>query len=132
MNQDRWANIRVFCTYGVKILFLYCVAFIAIVNILNRSVANVVRFSVIIVLILLLLFGAKYVTERFLHFFDKNFKIVLGIYLLLLFGLQIAFGSMMRYMPLWDLGSVYHGAVSWVENVLFTGSNAYLSNWYCI
>lgn len=69
----------------------------------------------IIVLVLGCLCLVKNFAEKYHYFFEKYLKMLLFFYLLFTFILQIILGNQVRYTPMWDLGSVYDGAISWIE-----------------
>lgn len=118
MERDGTLKFPAFCRYGVRILFLLCVAFIVFANFRYqlKGDANVLLIVLVIAASLEILFLGKYAARHFKDFLDKKFRVLLAVYLLVLFGIQIFLGNVIRYMPMWDLGAVYHGAVSWVEH----------------
>lgn len=109
---------KTICNYGVKLLFLFCIAFVAFEAYMNGAEGRANKFVLVLwiagtIAILLL---AKFWIQKFHIFFEKNFKKILVGYLIVLFFVQIFCGIRLRYTPMWDLDSVYGGAISWLEN----------------
>ena len=104
--------------YGVKILFLLCISFVAFEAYMNGADGkeNEFRLVFVIAVSLAVLILTKFWVRRYQLFFEKHFVKILTGYLLILFVVQIACGIHIRYQPMWDLDAVYGGAVSWLEN----------------
>lgn len=118
MSRDGGLSFQTFCKYGVRILFLLCTAFVVYVNFCYqiKGDANVLLIVLVMAAALEILILTKGAVKHWKEFLDKNFKIAAAVYLLALLGIQILVGNIMRYLPMWDLGSVYHGAISWAEH----------------
>lgn len=104
--------------YGVKILFLLCISFVAFEAYMNGADGKANKFILVFVIAvsLAVLILTKFWVRRYQLFFEKHFVKILTGYLLILFVVQIACGIHIRYQPMWDLDAVYGGAVSWLEN----------------
>lgn len=102
----------------VKLLFLCCISFVTFEAYMNGADGKADKFFLAFVIAgaLGILLLAKHWIQRFSAFFEKNFYLILAVYLCILFVLQIICGIHLRYIPMWDLGAVYDGAVSWLEN----------------
>jgi hypothetical protein len=106
------------CNFSVKVLFLLCISFVAFEAYMNGAdgKADKVVLVVLIAVSFAVLVLTKYLARRYLKFFDKNFIKILAAYLLVLTAVQIFCGIHLRYEPMWDLDSVYGGAICWLEN----------------
>ncbi|MEG2105505.1 MAG: glycosyltransferase family 39 protein [Clostridia bacterium] len=67
----------------------------------------------------------SYVFKRFETFFEKKYKIILPVFMVLMLGVQIAMAFAMRFSPAFDLGAVYNGAVEWVNTGTFSSQYEY-------
>lgn len=72
-----------------------------------------------IILALLILFSVNALLKAQEPFFTKNRRIIVPIFLLCIFIIQMICGSTLRYTPAWDLDAVYGGAIEWVESGTF-------------
>lgn len=117
MNRKQKKDIRTLCIYGIRILFLLCITFVTFEAYTYRAddVVKPLPLLLIIVLTLGCLYIVKYFAKKYNSFIKKYLKWLLFFYLLTTFIIQIVLGSQMRYTPMWDLGSVYNGAISWLE-----------------
>ena len=108
---------RVICSYGVKILFLLCISFVAYEAFMDGAdgKADKLVMGLVITLSLAVLLLTRFWVRRHLQFFEKHFVKILAGYLLVLFVVQILCGIHLRYEPMWDLDSVYGGAISWLK-----------------
>lgn len=117
MTKVKKKGVKTICLYGIKILFLLCITFVTFEVCMYRAdnTVKLLPLLFIIVLVLGCLCLVKNFAEKYHYFFEKYLKILLFFYLLFTFILQIIFGNQVRYTPMWDLGSVYNGAISWIE-----------------
>ncbi len=108
---------KVICSYGVKILFLLCISFVAYEAFMDGAdgKADKLVMGLVITLSLAVLLLTRFWVRRHLQFFEKHFVKILAGYLLVLFVVQILCGIHLRYEPMWDLDSVYGGAISWLK-----------------
>lgn len=109
---------KAICNYGVKILFLFCISFVTYEAFMNGADGKANKFILVFVIGISLaaLILIKFWVRRYQLFFEKHFVKILTGYLFILFVVQIVCGIHLRYQPMWDLDSVYGGAVSWLEN----------------
>ena len=109
---------KTICSYGVKLLFLFCISFVAFEAYMNEADGKADKFVLVLIIAgaLAILLLAKYWIQKFQPFFEKHFIKILAGYLLVLLVVQVFCGIQLRYTPMWDLDSVYGGAVSWLEN----------------
>lgn len=100
-----------------KILFLFCIAFVFFQVSFNNTYYeyNKLILLVIIVAGLFLLGLAYWLIKPRKSVLERYFPFILGGYLLIMFLLEIVFGLRLRFNPAFDMGSVYHGAVAWLE-----------------
>lgn len=72
---------------------------------------------VIVVALVCLNVGILYIANRFLHkhinFFERNWWVVITTGAIVLFIINIVFGFMLRYTPVFDLGAIFTGASEW-------------------
>lgn len=117
MNRAKKKDIRTICLYGIKVLFLLCIVFVIFEVFKYRAndTVKVLPLLITIVIVFSCLCLVKYFAEKYHNFFGKYLNIILIFYLLFTFILQIILGNQVRYTPMWDLGSVYYGAISWLE-----------------
>ena len=117
MNKERQSTCRAVCTYGIKVLFMLCIAFVTFESYMYRAdgIVEILPLLLVIFITLGCLSLSKYLAGRFRHIVEKYFTIFFIIYLLCTFIVQIILGRQVRYTPMWDLGSVFNGAVSWTE-----------------
>lgn len=78
------------------------------------------------VTIILLCFANKYFNKH-LQWLQQYYWILVCIGLGLLLSVNIVFGYMLRYEPIFDLGAIFTGAVQWSETGNFMDS----INWTC-
>lgn len=76
-------------------------------------------------LLLLVLFYRLLTRKK--EFVERYYKFIISAMLAALFCVQIIFGLMLRYQPIFDLNAVYGGALHWVQ----TGSFADYTDPYC-
>jgi len=65
--------------------------------------------------------------------FAKNYYVILGAFMVLMFISQIVFGYILRFDPIFDLEAVYRGALEWVNTGTFgsyKSSTCYESYFY--
>lgn len=55
---------------------------------------------------------------------EHHFAWTLAVLAVLLFSVQMLFGSHLRFEPTWDLKAIYDGAIHWVETGTFTDFQA--------
>lgn len=117
MDKERQPVGRVVCIYGIKVLFMFCIAFVAFESYMYRAdrMVDILPFLLVIFVTLGCLALSKFLAGKFRHIVEKYFTFFLVLYLLCTFAVQIILGRQVRYTPMWDLGSVFDGAVSWVE-----------------
>jgi len=115
MGRERQPVSRAVCIYGIKVLFMLCIAFVAFESYMHRADGIVDTLPLLLVIFVTLgcLALSKYFAGRFQYVVEKYFTLFFIFYLLCTFILQIILGKQVRYTPMWDLGSVFHGAVSW-------------------
>lgn len=113
--------IKGICNYGVKLIFLCCITFVAFVVIedymcgADKRADKFILILIVAAALAILLLSRHWIIKYHL-FFEKYFNQLLALYLGVLFVVQILVGVHLRYTPTWDLGSVYNGAISWLEN----------------
>lgn len=119
MLQKLLNKVSVLLFVGMAFIFTKLYMDIIRQDFVGRTVGNVcVRILCYIVAIVL-----HYVVYNLLNkkreFLKKHSKIILFIFLLLLFVIQLYLGNLMRIIPNYDFSSVYDGAVQWVVTGTF-------------
>lgn len=117
MEKGKQPFVRSVCTYGIKVLFMFCIAFVAFESYMYRAdrMVDILPLLLVIFAALGCLVFSKYLAGRFRDTVEKYFTYFFIFYLIGTFIVQIILGRQVRYTPMWDLGSVFDGAVSWVE-----------------
>lgn len=113
------------CYFVVYVLFLFCITFVAYQVCFNNTVYqyNTAGLVITAVAVFLLLYGllrglgegSRKNGKPLLPVTGKYFLPLTAIYLFVLFFLHIIAGLKLRFIPAWDMGAIYNGAVEWIE-----------------
>lgn len=100
-----------------KILFLLCIAFVSFQVFFCNDAYDYNKLLLLGIAaagLLLLALAYKLAAPR-KAVLERYFPFVLGGYLLVMFILEVAFGLRLRFTPVFDMGAVYDGAITWVD-----------------
>lgn len=113
--------------------FLFSASFLwLIVNVVAEGYSYHYTASVLLLWALLawiIIFSFNALLKAHESFFSKNSRVLLPVFLLCMFLLQMLCGSALRYTPAWDLDAIYGGAIEWVESGTFRSYYEYY-DWF--
>lgn len=58
---------------------------------------------------------------------ERHYGWILGIFLFAMALLQITFGAMLRFTPVFDMGAIFDGAIEWLQTGTFASQYEYMS-----
>lgn len=61
---------------------------------------------------------------------SKRRKVITAVFLAVMFALQMIFGALLRYQPIFDVDAIYGGAIEWVETGTFASYYEYFSYFF--
>lgn len=107
-------------------LFLFVIVFGGCLFANSYEMTPVPLIAIMGITVVLLVHVNKYLI-RHLQWLHRYYWILVGIGLTLLLSVNIVFGYMLRYEPIFDLGAIFTGATQWAQ----TGSFMEHMNWTC-
>ena len=103
----------------IGLLFVLCIGFVFGSVFFHNTIYTHDKF---IVLITMLVVTIMFVLVEWLlkkissKLNNLNMKIIIGVYLAVFGIIQIIIAGRLRFVPAYDLGNVYNGAINWLEN----------------
>lgn len=109
-------------------LFSLCLTLLSINVIFNNTAypSPVVYLLPLLLLVLLFLGFCFIKLKKHEAALEKNYRIILPVFLGIMLVLQLIFGFRLQFQPAFDMGAIFDGATEWVRSGTFTSQYGYM------
>ncbi len=111
------------------LLFAICFTYVAVNIIFRNPLCGTANLVITTVCVLALLFLINILLDRCSSILEKRYKLILGIFLAVMFIIELIAGISLRSDFIFDIGNINKGAWEWVETGTF--KNFYYYYYFC-
>lgn len=113
-------NLRLILITAFYSLFILIIGYICAVSLISGVSSSIYTLPIFILFIAGLSF-TYFLLSKYKEHLEKYYKLILFSFLAIILSLQIVFGFMLRFTPIFDMDAIYGGAVEWVNTGTFKG-----------
>lgn len=101
---------------AIQLIFVLCIGFVFSQVMFNNTIYKYdVTIVVRVMLLMILFFGILWFVLRKYEITDARINLITAIFLACFGIVQMTVASKLEFNPVFDMGSVYHGAIEWLE-----------------